>query len=208
MKHAWRFVGHLLLWAVLACPALSAGAADPVSAAQAAQADVPSGERERLTRERAALQDKLATREQACRRDFWVNSCLRQAQAEHRQASGEIDKQQTRLEQQARQRRADEVSERVKDRQQEIEQRPTLSDEEAAAAQRARLERVQQTQAQRQEQAHERRLRQEQRQQQAAERLQRREQAAQAAQAAQATRLERNAQRNAERGQSAGEAPP
>ena len=87
--------------------------------ADASSPEQQRSERERLAQARAAQQARWAEREQACSRLFWVNDCLRQAKLEYRQAMSEIEKQQTRLEQGIRQKRASELAQRINSRTQE-----------------------------------------------------------------------------------------
>lgn len=206
--------------------ALVAGASGP---------EQQRSERERLAQARAAQQARWAEREQACGRLFWVNDCLRQAKLEHRQAMSDIEKRQTRLEQDIRQQRASELAQRIqsrtqervtetdqerKDRAQEGEQRQVGASVQDDAAQPAQLvpaqpRPVQQT-VQQQDQQQEQR--QDRRQIQAGERLlkqeQRQEQASaraqrreQSAQAAQAAQAAR-LERHAQRAAASDEAPP
>jgi hypothetical protein len=222
MKFRWLAACLLLLSGLAWGQAASHGGPDAGAAASTPEAQ--RGERERLVQARAAQQARWAEREQACGQLFWVNSCLRQAKLEHRRAMSEIERQQTRLESDIRQRRASEVAQRMHSRAQERTDRPTEreqrqigADDLGVPAGQAQPEPVQpvqpqeqadqqlaQRQEQRQLQASERLLKQEQRQEQASARTQRREQSAQAAQAAQAARLERYAQRAA----ASDEAPP
>lgn len=222
MKFRWLAACLLLLSGLAWGQVASHGGPDAVAAASTPERQ--RGERERLVQARAAQQARWAEREQDCSRRFWVNDCLRQAKLEHRRAMSEIERQQTRLESDIRQRRASEVAQRMHSRVQERtdgpterEQRQIGADESGVPAGQTQPEPVQPVQPQeqaahqlaqrleqRQIQAGERLLKQEQRQEQASARAQRREQSAQAAQAAQAARLERYAQRAA----ASNEAPP
>ena len=219
MKFRWLAARLLLLSGLAWGQAASHGGPDAGAAASTPEAQ--RGERERLVQARAAQQARWAEREQACGQLFWVNSCLRQAKLEHRRAMSDIERQQTRLESDIRQRRASEVAQRMHSRAQDSTDRPTEreqrqigADEPGVPAGQAQPKPVQpqeqadqqlaQRQEQREKQASERLLKQEQRQEQASARTQRREQSAQAAQAAQAARLERYAQRAA----ASDEAPP
>ena len=203
--------------------------------ADASSPEQQRSERERLAQARAAQQARWAEREQACSRLFWVNDCLRQAKLEYRQAMSEIEKQQTRLEQGIRQKRASELAQRINSRTQERiperiperreppqerEQGQVGAAEHNAAAERAQIVTAQPIPVQQtvQQQDQQQEQRQDRRQIQAGERLlkqeQRQEQASvraqrreQSAQAAQAAQAAR-LERYTKRAAASDEAPP
>ena len=135
--------------------------------APAAQSPAPSASgqahvtRQRIDREREALNAALLLEQQACRQGLWVNACLDEAQARYRQALKPLQQQQQVLEQARRQRMGEQARQRVQDKQEAQEQRKAQADGSSSESAEPAL--TQSSQAARLAQARERALKQQQR---------------------------------------------
>lgn len=150
--------------------------AQAVPAGSMASDSGQSSDTESTRRARERLKTDLSQQESACRRGFWVNSCLEKAREKFRLDLAELDRVERELESQRRQQRTQVAQERVRDKQQTLQDRtaassPPLTDEEIER----RIARAQQDRA---EQAQERSSRQQQKQRTAEQRNQSREAAA------------------------------
>jgi len=85
------------------------------TAGAAAAAD-ERAERERIARERAAVQSRYAQQEQACRGQFAVTACVDRARAERREAMDHLTEQERVLDEAQRKRRAAERLARIEQR--------------------------------------------------------------------------------------------
>ncbi len=114
--------------------------------------------RQRIDREREAIQSTLLREQQACRQGFWVNACLNEAQDRYRQALKPLQQQQQALEQFRRQQIGEQARQRVQDKQEAQEQRMAQADRPPSESPETPS-----SEAARQAQARERALRQQQR---------------------------------------------
>lgn len=90
---------------------------DPGSAGgQVAWAEPAGSELQRIERERARVHAAWLDAQKACRQGFWVNDCLKEAQARHRQALAQLRRQQVQIEQALSQQRSQAALERVQDK--------------------------------------------------------------------------------------------
>lgn len=144
---------------ILAC---AAALAMPARAEQGAAADQGVSARDQLRRDRQALQTRQEREESACRRKFWVNSCLEDVRRRARHDREELDRTERALEQQVRQQREQAAAERVRDKQTALSERLPPVQRPLTDAQVQ--ERVQQAQEDRDRQAQDRLQRREQRQ--------------------------------------------
>ena len=154
---------------------------DPGSAGgQAAWAEPAGSELQRIERERARVHAAWLDEQKSCRQGFWVNDCLKEAQARHRQSLAQLRRQQVQIEQTLSQQRSQAALERVQDKLQTQNQRSAGASIEPAQPSVAEG-------AQREVQARERVLRQQQRTEAAQLRQQQRERQAVARQRADET---------------------
>lgn len=166
---------------LMACWGPLAAQASPPAQRAAVSAGTPEPtDLESVQRARAQLQADLADRERACRRGFWVHSCLQNVRETVRREAADLDQKERALQTALRQQRAERAQERVRDKVEGLERRqatkaPPLSDLELEQ----RLEKAHEERA---EQAQERLLRQQQKQSQADQRNQGRERSAQSRQ--------------------------
>lgn len=120
-------------WLSLALASVGAQTGAPVSAGESAP-DF-SGALDRIGRVRAELQARLDQQERACRRKFWVNSCLADARERARREEEELDRQQRLVERAIRDQRDRAAVERVRGKQEALAERqantsPGLSDQD------------------------------------------------------------------------------
>ena len=74
--------------------------------AHAQNATLPTGERDRIARERAAVEARFVEREAACQARFAVTDCVNQARGERREALAPLRRQTIALDDEQRQQRA------------------------------------------------------------------------------------------------------
>jgi hypothetical protein len=154
---------------------------DPGSAGgQAVWAEPVGSELQRIERERARVHAVWLDEQKACRQGFWVNDCLKGAQARHRQSLAQLTRQQVQIEQALSQQRSQAALERVQDKLQTQSQRSAVATTEQAQPPMSEA-------AEREAQARERVLRQQQRTEAAQLRQQQRERQAAARQRADET---------------------
>lgn len=170
-----------LFLSLILSPMALAGAQTPalVPPAQAAPAADSVGalpDTDSIRRARAELKATLSRQERECRRGFWVNGCLRDAQEAFRRDMAELDQIGRAIEAQRRQQRAQQAQERVRDKEQALEDRraPLASPMTDADIE----QRLEQARSERAEQARERLSQQQLRQAVADQRTQAREDAA------------------------------
>jgi hypothetical protein len=135
---------------------------------QAALAEPVGSELQRIERERARVHAVWLDEQKACRQGFWVNDCLKDAQARHRLSLAQLKRQQVQIEQALSQQRSQAAFERVQDKLQTQNQRSAGASIEPAQSSVAQA-------AEREAQARERVLRQQQRTEAAQLRQQQRE---------------------------------
>jgi hypothetical protein len=149
---------------------------DPgIAGGQAALAEPAGSQLRRIERERASVHAAWLDAQKACRQGFWVNDCLKEAQARNRQSLVQLKRQQVQIEQALAQQRSQTALERVHDKLQTQNQRSDGASIEPAQSSAAQA-------AEREAQARERVLRQQQRTEAAQLRQQQRERQAAARQ--------------------------
>jgi len=137
-------------------------------------------QRAQIISQRAEQAAKLQAQESVCRQSFWVNDCLRDAQASHRAVVSRLDQQVHALDEVERRQRAAAVLERTQARQEQSE-RPTVSQPRGSGLPAEQTTALKQRKAR--ESAQQRMIKQQKKQELLSQRAQRREQAAQAARA-------------------------
>lgn len=192
MRYARLYLCAGLMLGLLA----RAGAQPPAAVHFVAAGSVSAGalpDAETIRAARAQLEASLLQQESKCNRSFWVHSCLNKAREAFRRDAAELDQMERAIETQRRQQRAQEALERVRDKQQALEERTPARVPLTDAQIQQRLE---QAQDERADQAQERLMRQQQRQADADQRNEARE------------RTARERQERAERSRSAGSGGP
>lgn len=169
--HFW--VGLMLLAFAARSGAQPPAVVQSVSAGSAGAGALPDAET--IRRARAQLEANLLQQESQCRRGFWVNNCLSRVREASRGEAAELDRMARAIETQRRQQRAQDALERVRDKQQALEDRTPAQTPMTDPQIQQRLD---QAQDERAEQAQERVLRQQQRQAAADQRHETRERAA------------------------------
>lgn len=181
IRHLW------LLCLVLATGLCQAQTASDLSDASMLSAEQRRVQRDRIAAQRAEQEANLQAQESGCRQSFWVNGCLKDAQAAHRAVISRLDQQEHALGEVERRQRADLVNERTQARQEQVQRSGAQPSRARVLAKQAPALSQQKAQAS----AQQRMIKQQKKEEQASQRAQRREKAAQAAQAARADRLRR-----------------
>jgi len=88
-----------------------------LQAAQPLKADPAAAESSRIARERAEVEARAKVAEAACRQEFAVSACLRQARAERRAGLRHLERQQALLDDAQRKQRAADRLDRIRERQ-------------------------------------------------------------------------------------------